>query len=287
MSIGKVIGRGLGYVMLAGISGSILLLLNHNVAWQRTPPAQLTMQINQAIANSTTWLAARTRQVTVEQPNLVLLHMVDDMAAMSDDPLLRLVLDTYLAVPSQSLWRRLAARHAIVRAPPQAELAYYEDYQRWIAHGLAPQLVPLTPADHAAMFAPDQHHWGSLTHQLIAVLIDREYQGASAESNTLINHLSERIAFEAMWDVRVTDLYLQRLAVLLAAGRPDLVKRRWVERLLSHQKPDGGWISSWHGWGPDILAFYPGKLDTNAHTTIQGMWTLYMLKYRYPQWREQ
>ncbi len=77
-----------------------------------------------------------------------------------------------------------------------------------------------------ATFAPDPHHWGSLTHQLFAVYLYRKYQGTSPSLETLVDHLSERIASEAVWDVRVTDLYLQRAAFLLAAGKPDLVKRR-------------------------------------------------------------
>ena len=41
--------------------------------------------------------------------------------------------------------------------------------------------------------------------------------------------------------------------LLLAAGRPDLVKRRWVERVLAKQEHDGGWIESWYGWGPRLF----------------------------------
>jgi hypothetical protein len=100
----------------------------------------------------------------------------------------------------------------------------------------------------------------------------------------LINHLCEKIAVEEHWDVRVTDLYLQRMAFILAAGRPDLIKRRWVERALASQQSDGGWISSWHGWGPGLFAFTIRRGFANSHTTVQGVWVLSMLKYRYPEW---
>ena len=97
--------------------------------------------------------------------------------------------------------------------------------------------------------------------------------------------LCERVAAEAFWDFRVTDLYLQRVAFLLAAGRPDLVRPRWVERILSWQQEDGGWKSSWYScWGPGVFASRWGLQVPNAHTTVQGVWLFYMLKYRYPQW---
>ena len=134
------------------------------------------------------------------------------------------------------------------------------------------------------MFSPKAHYWGSLTHQVFSLYIYRKHQGKTSELDSLLDHLCERIAFEAFWDIRVTDLYLQRIAFLLAAGRPDLVKRRWVERLLEHQTESGGWQPAWHGWGPDLFRFSLEEDPPNAHATVQGAWVLYMLKYRYPNW---
>jgi hypothetical protein len=77
---------------------------------------------------------------------------------------------------------------------------------------------------------------------------------------------------------------MQRMAFVLAAGRPDLIRRRWVERAIAKQHADGGWISSWYGWGPGLFVFRLSPKVPNSHTTVQGVWTLYMLKYRYPEW---
>jgi hypothetical protein len=82
----------------------------------------------------------------------------------------------------------------------------------------------------------------------------------------------------------VSDLYLQRIAFLLAAGRPDLVKPRWVERALAAQQGDGGWLYSWHGWGPHMFSYTFSRAHSRAHSTAQGMWLTTMLKYRYPEW---
>ena len=137
------------------------------------------------------------------------------------------------------------------------------------------------------MFAPNRFMWGSRTHQLFALLLYREYGNHSQAVDDLINHLCERIALEAQWDVRVTDLYLQRIAFILAAGRPDLIKRRLVERAMANQKQDGGWIASWYGWGPKLFEYSFRQPATNSHTTVQAVWALYLLKYRFPTWIEQ
>jgi hypothetical protein len=137
------------------------------------------------------------------------------------------------------------------------------------------------------MLSPDKYVWGSRTHQLLSLILYRDRGHHSPDINHLIDHLCEGVAREEEWDIRVTDLYVQRVAFLLAAGRPDLVKRRWVERILADQKPDGGWVPSWYGWGPDLFKFQFSTDETLPHTSIQGVWALYMIKYRYPGWIEQ
>jgi hypothetical protein len=137
------------------------------------------------------------------------------------------------------------------------------------------------------MFSPDKYQTGSATHQLFALYLYRSYNGSTPDLDRLIRRISVRIASETSFDFRVTDLYLQRIAFLLAAGQPDLVKRRWVERALAAQQHDGGWRYSWHGWQPKPFRFQFADESSISHATAQGMWIVYMLKYRYPQWIEQ
>jgi hypothetical protein len=49
---------------------------------------------------------------------------------------------------------------------------------------------------------------------------------------------------------------------------------------------DGGWPVSWHGWLPSPFRFRFEEESSTSHATVQGMWMVYMLKYRYPQWIE-
>jgi hypothetical protein len=172
-----------------------------------------------------------------------------------------------------------------IAAPAAADLAGLEEYQRWVLHGVEPN-VALSPAELEDVFSPNRHRTGKATHQLLALYFYRKSQGASPELDRLMDKVERRIAWEAAVDFRVTDLYLQRIAFLLAAGRADLVQRRWVERALAAQQSDGGWLKDWHGWSPSVNRFsFRGGAST-AHATVQGLWMGCMLKYRYAEWAE-
>jgi hypothetical protein len=215
--------------------------------------------------------------------------MIDDMADLSGDLRLRRIGANFLTdplVPTHYFWRRMLDPTAKVQRPTRRQLDSLPEYQRWFVYAMAPHEVELTDAEKTAMFAPDRFVWGSRTHQLFALILYRSRGENSPAVTDLINHLCEKIALEQHWDVRVTDLYLQRMAFILAAERPDLIKRRWVERAIASQKHDGGWVYSWYGWGPRLLTFSFRPTVPNAHTTIQGVWLLSMLKYRYPEWIE-
>jgi hypothetical protein len=169
----------------------------------------------------------------------------------------------------------------------EQELRSLEEYQRWVLYGAYPSEVRLSPSEREDMFSPDKHRTGQATHQLLALYFYRRSRGPSPELDGLMRKIEERIAGEAALDFRVTDLYLQRLAFLLAAGRPDLVRARWVERALAAQQSDGGWLLTWHGWSRTPYRFSLAQKSSAAHATAQGIWMACMLKYRYPGWIEQ
>jgi hypothetical protein len=269
-------------LLLSGM-GVAAALLNNNISF--LPPSRTAFgaEFERAVQVGTDWIVANP-----DEDNPALLYMIADMADLSGDHRLRQIVDRYLHNPftgSHTVWRRLVDRTAQVLPPSRRELDSYEGYQRWIAHAVAQ--VPLSDTERADMFAPNRFMWGSRTHQLFALLLYREHGNRSQALDDLINHLCEKIALEGRWDVRVTDLYLQRIAFILAAGRPELIKRRWVERAMASQKQDGGWIASWYGWGPRLFEYSFRQPATNSHTTVQGVWVLYLLKYRFPTWIEQ
>jgi 4-amino-4-deoxy-L-arabinose transferase-like glycosyltransferase len=277
---------------LAGILVIVALtIFNNNYSLHRTTRADFSSQLNHAIEASTQWML----QHPEIQGNSALMFMVGDMQEMSGDPRLRSYVESYLAgkrvrVPGEPItWYH--ARMADPRTPVPSLLVADQGnigwQDRWNAYATAPNRVELTAADHADMFSATKYSWGTRLHiQLLALDIYRRFNGPSPELDRAINPVSEGATRDAYWDFRVSDSYYQRSAFILGAGRPDLVRRRWIERILDYQRPDGSWAYCWYGWCRGIFEF---KFEDYGpdHSTVQAAWALYMLKYRYPQWIEQ
>jgi len=131
------------------------------------------------------------------------------------------------------------------------------------------------------MFSPTKYTWGARHHQLLALVMYRDFNGDNPELDSVINHLSEKIARDAHFDFRVGDSYIQRTTFVLAAGHPDLIRGRWLGRILDNQMPDGSWKYCWYGWCRGIFEF---NATNPGHATVQAVWAVTMLKYHYPQW---
>ncbi len=219
-----------------------------------------------------------------------MMYMIADMEKMSHDPRLQAVLDHYqkhyLIHPAALIdfvWFRLMVRDANVPVIQIPDLHGEINETVWDAYAIAPDKISLAPEDRASMFSPTKFSWGSRQHQILSLIMYRDYNGGSPELDSTINYLAEKIARDAHYDFRVTDSYVQRTAFVLAAGRPDLIRPRWLDRILDHQNADGSWNSCWYGWCRGVFEF---RIDSGGdpHATVQAAWALTMLKYRYPQW---
>jgi hypothetical protein len=271
-------------------------LLNNNMLIPRPSRAEFVGNLDQTLARSTDWALRQYQQTaTGSAPtpegrsllsNSATAHMVVDCASLSGDPRIKALGSSFVdAWKSEgNILGKMVDPAMATNAPSDRELQRLEEYQRWILHGAAPNDVPLSPKELEDMFSPDKYRTGKATHQLFALYFYRKSNGSTPELDRLMREIERRIASEAAIDFRVTDLYLQRLAFLLAAGRPDLIRPRWVERALAAQQIDGGWLESWHGWTGTPYRFTLGDESSTAHSTAQGMWIAYMLKYRYPEW---
>lgn len=303
--VGRAAARGtfLRWLRRIAASGAILLvlalgaaLLNNNVSIRRPSRAELVGNLDRTLARSTDWTLEQYHQTAtgnVSTPegrsllsNSATAHMVVDCASLSSEPRMKALGSSFVDAwkAEANVMGKMVEPAMPANAPSDRELQSLEEYQRWILHGAAPNDVPLSPKETEDMFSPDKYRTGKATHQLFALYFYRKSKGSTPEMDRLMQKIEERIAWEAALDFRVTDLYLQRLAFLLAVGRPDLIRPRWVERVFAAQQIDGGWLESWHGWNrtPYRFSFTDGQ--TSAHATAQGMWISYMLKYRYPEW---
>ena len=285
-------------VMAAFLFG--FAVLNNNVSIRRPMRAEFVGNLDQTLDRSTRW-TLRQYQPSASEPgsptpegrslisNAATAHMIVDCASLSDEPRMRAIGSSF--VDAWKLDAGVFGRMVdpkLPTIPPSAEqLQSLEEYQRWALYAAAPNDVPLSPQELADMFSPDKNRTGKATHQLLALYFYRKSKGSTADLDRLMQRIEERIAWEAAVDFRVTDLYLQRIAFLLAAGRPDLIRPRWVERAFDAQQIDGGWLQDWHGWSRTPYVFSLANREPTAHATAQGMWIACMLKYRYPEWIDQ
>ena len=261
---------------------------NNNYSFRTTPRAEFNARVDRAIDSSTNWIV----QHPEIQGNPSLMYMVGDMAAMSGDARLQQFITNYLASnrvrvvgrPITWYYARLADPRAPVPILRSADSGVSWELL-WDTYATAPDHMELTPAEHADMFST-KYIWGRRNHQLLALDIYLHYNGLSPELERTIRPAAEGVAGDEFWDFRVTDAYVQRSAFVLGAERPELIKSRWIERILDYQHPDGSWSYCWYGWCRGVFEFSLGEEDP-GHSTVQAAWALYMLKYRYPQWIDQ
>ena len=81
-------------------------------------------------------------------------------------------------------------------------------------------------------------------------------------------------------DPRVSDVYIQRLVWLTLTGAGDRIENVWLQRVIQHQRDDGGWLPYQRivnlvpGWNLSVgrrfgISFKEDK--TAFHTSVQGM----------------
>ncbi|MHC4156757.1 MAG: hypothetical protein ACYST6_17825 [Planctomycetota bacterium] len=135
------------------------------------------------------------------------------------------------------------------------------------------------------MFDPERWQQRKLTHQLDALLMLSKTTGPSEDLDKLIEHLCHRLSRQLTYDIAVVDIYIQKVTFILRAGFPQEIRRRWVERIIANQLPDGGWNDRWLCLTSDsnkpIFALHQPASD--QHATLQALTMLYLVRYKYPE----
>lgn len=276
-----------------------LAILNNNFSFSRPPRAEMASRLDHSLAASTDWTRSQyapgnpnewaTNDGIYFGSNSALAHMLVDCAGISGDPRLQQLATMFAEAHRKHpvMWAKMVDPAIVAYPVSDREFVELEAYQRWILHGISPSEMPLSASELEDMFSPDKFRTGRATHQLLSLYVYRRFNGDTPDLQRVMTRLEDRIAAEGDFDFRVTDMYLQRISFLLAAGRPDLIKPRWVERALGAQQSDGGWLDNWHGWAPRPDRYTFAYEQSVAHATAQGMWMACMLKYRYPKWIDQ
>ena len=132
-------------------------------------------------------------------------------------------------------------------------------------------------------FDGDRWQQRQLTHQLWALVHLRKNTEDTARIDRLIEHICDRLTGQLVYEPAVVDIYIQKIAFVLFAGHPDKIKRRWLERVIENQGQDGGWNDRWFCFSSRRKP-HPNLKEppSDQHATVQGLWLLYQVKYRYP-----
>lgn len=250
--------------------------------------------MDRAIASAKEWTLAqgsnpvtRTSEGHELVANRILLHMIADSADMSQDQDLRKFVDKIMSATWDPAWDWQVDPSRRFERPSDTDLNSLAEYQRWMLLAASSDSGILREDEKADVMATDKYRTGRATHQLIALYLLRKHKGGTPSLEHIIDILAHRIASEAAVDFRVTDLYLQRLALLFAVDRAQLVKPRWVERALGAQGSDGAWLPSWYGWGPSPFQLqFRFRNGAIAHSTAQGLWLVNQVRYRQSAWIE-
>lgn len=118
------------------------------------------------------------------------------------------------------------------------------------------------------------------THQLMGInfLLTRKC-GLLPDINEVVASLQSDIKLQLTLDIRVVDVYLQRVLMLLITGAEQEVKPVWIQRILDHQLDDGGWgdfvplipVSDGKSFGFSSKILSMGKEKSTFHATAQGV----------------
>ncbi len=125
-----------------------------------------------------------------------------------------------------------------------------------------------------------------VTHQMMGLMLMRDRGcGDQNEVNSAISKLQDKVVLQLTWDIRLVDVYIQRVLMLVDMGNSARVKPVWMQRVLDVQGSDGGWTSfqpivpvwqnmalGFSGRGVGIEAN-----QSNFHATAQGVLLMSLL----------
>jgi hypothetical protein len=141
----------------------------------------------------------------------------------------------------------------------------YEPMARWIYHAANAPGVP-TPEGIVKQLLDDPHGEYLLAHQYLALRVLSErgvVSGPGVEAR--LGALLSALEAEQLTETAFSDLFAERLALLLWGGRAPAQTPRWIQLILDAQETDGRWRVPAHP--------YPTTLD-EKHATVVSLWAL-------------
>lgn len=262
-------------------------LNNREVSW---PDRQ---QLDSALVKAIDWLHAN-QSVIETNHNFALWWMMKEASDISDKPDLDSIYAHYrssvLDKHALDVWSSFFTPYYKPDVPDMYMIQDLLDYQIFFIYSLSCDANLAAEAVIQKQLKADFCNLYFLrsrcaTHQQLAVRLQQQRNcGDQKKLASLSSELIDIIHTKQIWDFRVGDAYLQRNLVLAEAGRIDLIKPVWIQRILDAQNPDGGWddihpIANLGEYTTGLSSTMPviKKPDSTFHATAQGVWLLSLL----------
>lgn len=236
---------------------------------------------------------------TLYHGNVYLWWMVREAAEISGDARLADILERHRAhqrehVHFRDIWYLMEHPEGQDEYFPDS-FAGLQDYKKLTVYGLTGN-TELAESDLIrAMLEPDYCAAETnadvcskcLTHQALGLRFVQQSGkcGPPEQYAALMTALLAQIRAQTERDPRVSDVYLQRVLMLVLCGAREQVEPIWIQRILEMQQPDGGW-RPYHRLGPFLpgislgagTRYFTLKRDGSTfHSTAQGVLLLALL----------
>lgn len=253
--------------------------------------------LNSHLEKSILWLVNNKDKI-IHGNELMLWWMLYEAHKISKNRTLAILLDEFFYEFPQikmGLWSPLydGRKHPNIDAYTVSNLSYYYQHIIYALH-CADKIsrdIPLVAQQNNATFCHQKEYFyrpACITHQLMGINFLKQNSCGINNIDDIIENLQQDIIGQLTWDIRVIDVYLQRVMMLLMTGAQDSVKPIWIKMILRQQLNDGGWgdfdeiVNLWDktsiGFSSKVFAI--GTEKSSFHATAQGIYLLTMLTYK-------
>jgi len=254
-------------------------------------PDKALMQ--QQLDKSVKWLVNHEKRI-LSEVNPMLWWMLHETHKISGDERLAKLLDKYHSQNKQiknSVWAPLfdGNKRSYLDAYSVQNFPYYNQHFIYALNCAADieKELPIVSQQNAPAFCHQAEYFyrpACITHQLMGInFIFTEQCGFISNIDEVSQSLQNDIVNQLTWDIRVVDVYLQRVLMLLITGAQDSVEAVWIQQVLDHQLDDGGWgnfdplfSSGGKSIGFSARGLSLGVEKSSFHATAQG---IYILSY--------
>lgn len=145
-------------------------------------------------------------------------------------------------------------------------VSHEDDVLSAMAYGVYCDHLPMPEFVAETMYATDAKRY-VLTHQYLALLFMKRFGCAAEQRDPALRHTAQALVAEQEDDPAFSDLYVERVAVLLHGDERSAVDPAWIETIVASQEASGAWS--------DLALLgrvYPNV--QNPHTTALAVWAL-------------